>query len=517
MLIRVVTAAEAAERDRATIAAGTPSRALMQRAGAATASEIALRYPDRLRAGVLVLVGPGNNGGDGWVIARALASAGVRVRVREAVPTTSDDARAERALTASLVELVLDSTEKTFDIFRGEGIVVDALLGTGASGAPRGPIAGAVNGIRLMRDRGATIVAVDLPTGVDATTGETFTPPRADITFTYGTLKRGHLLARAACGRIVVLDIGLRPPDDSDVTPEVVTGAWVSKHVPEFAPDAHKGTRKKIAIVGGGPGMSGAVILAARAAWRSGVGMVKLVVAKESLASVREAEPQSLTAAWPASEADVRKEITGWADVVAIGPGLGGGTAGRAIVDNVLRAFTGPVVLDADAINAFNADVNALAQHLMTRACVLTPHAAEFGRLSGQSVDDVLSRRFAVALPVAKHTRAVVLLKGQPTIVTSPAGERLVSASGTPLLAAAGSGDVLTGMVATLLAHIGDPLVAAACAAWVHGRAASLAQRGSKTLRGFSLDDVVAQLPRAWAMRAGPTRYPVLYELAPVT
>src|SRR6185503_7819835 len=215
------------------------------------------------------------------------------------------DSRAERALAVPLVELVLDSiAEKAFDIYRGEGIVVDALLGTGATGAPRGPIAGAVNGIRLMRDRGATIVAVDLPTGVDATTGEVFSPPKADVTFTYGTLKRGHLLARGACGRIVVLDIGLRPPDDSDVTPEVISGAWVSEHVPEFAADAHKGTRKKIAIVGGGPGMTGAAILAARAAWRSGVGMVKIVAAEDSLNVMREAEPQSLTAAWPTTDDD---------------------------------------------------------------------------------------------------------------------------------------------------------------------------------------------------------------------
>ena len=519
-LVRVVTGLEAAERDRATIAAGVPPRALMQRAGAATAAEIALRHRERLKAGVLVLVGPGNNGGDGWVIARALAAAGVRVRVCEVVPASSEDARAERAHAVPLVELVLDTTTKDLltnaDVYRGEGIVVDAVLGTGASGAPRGPMGAAMKGIRAMRDRGATVVAVDLPTGVDATTGETFAPVRADVTFTYGTLKRGHLLARAACGRIVVLDIGLRAPDDSDVTPEIVNGAWVAQHVPEFAPDAHKGSRKKIAIVGGGAGMSGAAILAARAAWRSGVGMVKLVVAPESLASVREAEPQSLTTRWPSSVDDAKREIAAWADVVALGPGLGASSGTRAIVEHVLRSFPGPVVLDADAINAFNADVNAIGSLLNGRPAVLTPHAAEFGRLAGIAVDDVLARRFVVALPVARHTRAVVLLKGQPTMVTAPTGERLVSAAGTPLLAAAGSGDILTGMVATLLAQIGDPQIAAACAAWVHGRAASLAQRGHSTPRGLTLDDVLEQLPRAWSVRGGPTRYPVLFELSPV-
>jgi hydroxyethylthiazole kinase-like uncharacterized protein yjeF len=314
-----------------------------------------------------------------------------------------------------------------------------------------------------------------------------------------------------------VLDIGLGTHATlDDGAPLAVTGRWVATHVPEFAADAHKGTRKKLAIVGGGAGMSGAAILAARAAWRSGVGMVKLVVADESLASIREAEPQSLTARWPQTEAEVERDIARWADVVAIGPGLGAGPSGRALVERVLGTFSGPVVLDADAINAFSANVNAMAAALAGRPAILTPHPAEFARLAGLAVDDVLARRFDVGRAVAGHARAVVLLKGQPTIVTAPTGARLVSATGTPLLAAAGSGDLLTGMVATLLGQIGDPHTAAACAAWVHGRAASLAQKGSKSARGFTLDDVLAQLPRAWSMRTGPTRYPVLFELPAV-
>jgi NAD(P)H-hydrate epimerase len=195
---------------------------------------------------------------------------------------------------------------------------------------------------------------------------------------------------------------------------------------------------------------------------------------------------------------------------------LGGGTFARDIVETLLENFPGPVAIDADALNAFNADVNALARLIQGRAAVLTPHPVEFARLSGVAVDDVLARRFDIAASVARHTGAVVLLKGQPTIVTGPAGERLVTASGTPLLAAAGSGDLLTGMVATLLAQIGDPMSAAACAAYVHGRAAWLAQRG-RSIRGLSLDDVMATLSRAWSQKTGPTRYPVLFELPDLT
>jgi NAD(P)H-hydrate epimerase len=365
-----------------------------------------------------------------------------------------------------------------------------------------------------MRGRGAAIVALDVPTGVDATTGQTHKPARADVTFTYGTLKRGQLVARAACGRIVVLDIGLgHHAALDDGAPIAVTSRWVAAKVPDFAPDAHKGTRKKLAIVGGGPGMSGAAILTARAAWRSGIGMVKLVVAQETLASVREAEPQSLTAPWPQSSDDVERDIAEWADVVALGPGLGVGAPARGVVERVLKNFKGPVVIDADAINIFGSDVGALSILLDGRSAVLTPHPMEFARLAGKPIDDVLKNRFEVAVPMARHTRAVVLLKGQPTIVSAPDGVRLVSASGTPLLAAAGSGDLLTGMAATLLGQIGDPLSAAACAAWVHGRAARLAQHGQKSARGLTLDDVLAQLSNAWTLEPRPSRYPVLLEL----
>lgn len=497
----------------------------MRRAGAASATEIALRFPERLPRGVLVFAGPGNNGGDAWVVAAALAATGVRVRVAEVVPAATDDARAERATALRSVEVV-----DAQDPFRGDGIVVDGLLGTGSSGAPRGPIAAAVRAIREARERGAAIVALDVPTGIDATTGEIHAPIRADLTLTYGTLKRGHLLSRAACGRVSVLDIGLGVHAElDDAAPRIVSGRWVASRLPVIPADAHKGSKKKLAIVGGGPGMSGAAVLAARAAWRSGVGMVKLVVARESLAAIQEAEPQSLTAAWPQSAADVQNDVARWADVVAIGPGLGAGAASRALVERVLESFEGPVVLDADAINAFSSDVNGMARLIYRRAAVITPHPAEFGRLAGIAVDDVLARRFEVGLPVARHTGAVVLLKGQPSVVSSATGDVLVSASGTPLLAAAGSGDLLTGMVATLLGQMGDALTAAACAAYVHGRAAFIAQqsglrpsagglraarrRQHAGIRGLSLEDVIAALPRAWQLRSGPSRSPVLLEL----
>ncbi len=511
-LVHVVTSSESAARDASAIAAGTPSRALMQRAGAAAASEIALRYREQLASGVLVLAGPGNNGGDGWVIARALGAVGVRVRVVEPVEAKTDDARAERTLALEQPGV----TASTEPLDGGEALVVDALLGTGATGAPRGAIASVIGGLESIRSRGATIVAVDVPSGMDASTGvSSGCFVHAHLTLTFGTAKRGHLVNRGACGDIVVLDIGLGAHSTpGDGAPQLVDEAWVGAHVPAIDPSAHKGTRKKVAIIGGANGMAGAAILAARSALRSGAGMVKLIVAPTSLSRVQEAEPYALAASWPLDDAGAVRDIASWADVVIIGPGLGRTTESEDVLRRVLHAFTGPTLLDADAITLFEGRRPELAHLLAGRQALLTPHPAEFARLSGDSVDHVLATRFEAARSVSSKLGAAVLLKGVPTVITAPDGRRLVSASGTPALATAGSGDVLSGIAGTLLGQSDDPLVAGAVAAWVHGRAAErVSFNEPSVVRGIVLDDIVNELRRVWTFDTRPSRYPVLAEL----
>jgi ADP-dependent NAD(P)H-hydrate dehydratase / NAD(P)H-hydrate epimerase len=518
----VTTAAQAAARDAAAVAAGVPSRALMQRAGAAAAAEIALRYPFHLASGALVFAGPGNNGGDAWVVARALAATGIRVRVCEPVGAKTDDACAERALALPGVELhAWSSTAARGLADSGERLVVDGLLGTGASGAPRGMLAGAIEAIDALHARGATVVALDVPSGLDASTGAAERAVTADLTVTFATVKRGILVARARCGAIAVLDIGLdAQTDPDDGAPTVVDGRWVASVLPPIPADAHKGTRKRVAIVGGAVGMAGATVLAARAAARSSVGMVKLVIAPASVPVVQEAEPAALAAGWPADDAALEREIVDWADAVAIGPGLGRDTDARALAERVLRAWRGPVVIDADGLNVFAGDAEALGRLLGGRPALLTPHPAEFARLAEVDIAEVLASRFDAGRALAARCHGAVLLKGLPTVVTSPDGEQLVSAAGTPALATAGSGDVLTGIAATLLAQIGDPLVAGAAAAWAHGRAAELAHGAPDaarlTARGVTLDDVLSALPSAWEVDIRPPRYPVLLELPAV-
>ena len=509
----VADAAGARAADEAAIAAGIPSRALMQRAGAAAAAEIARRYPAELSGGVLVATGAGNNGGDGWVVAAALHAVGVRVRVVECLAARSPDARAERA--AALAAGV--AREEGFEaLMRGtEPLAVDAILGTGlrADAPLEGDAASAVSALIARQRRGTAVVALDVPSGMDASSGHDVAGLRCALTLTFGTLKRCHLVSRAACGAIVLLDIGLGAHALAAGGAMLATPDWFRSAVPEIPADAHKGTRKKVAIIGGAPGMAGAAILAARAAQRSGTGLVKCVVAPASLSAVQEAEPAALAAAWPADDVTMRREVAAWADAVLIGPGLGR-EQGRALVERLLDEFEGPVVLDADALNVFAGELPALRALLHGRAALLTPHPAEMGRLLDMDVDAVLDERFTVPARLAAESGATALLKGVPTVITVPDGESTFVAEGTPILATGGAGDVLGGIAATLLAQTGDAARAAALAAFAHGRAASSVS--ARDVRGYTLDDVLLALPAVWSLDRAAPRPPVLAELPAV-
>src|SRR5947207_3225266 len=268
MPVWVVSASESAERDRAAIEKGTRSRVLMERAGTAAAKEIERRYVERLREGAAVFTGPGNNGGDGWVVAANLARFGVEVSVIEvaAPQAKSPDAVAQREAAVKTVRLA-GSVQK------GAPVVVDGLLGTGFEGEPRGKIADAIASIRELHLRGAAVAALDVPSGLNATTGEHSSCVVADVTLSFGGIKRGTLLARDCCGEIVAIDIGLDEAgrQGSQAQPQlnlpaIVDAEFVRSRIPPIKFDAHKGTRKHLAILGGRKGMHGAIVLRAQAA-----------------------------------------------------------------------------------------------------------------------------------------------------------------------------------------------------------------------------------------------------------
>ena len=504
---RVLRAADAAALDGDAATAGIPSRALMQRAGAAAATEIVRRLPHLLSDGVLICTGAGNNGGDGWVLARALATAGVRVAVNEVAPSKSADAQAERALAGPVISEKPTGRER---------IIVDALLGTGSRGAPRGDMTRAIGEIAAVRAQGATVISLDVPSGVDADTGEATVAVHADVTLTFGGVKRGLLAARSHSGTIAVLDIGLG--EGSEELPELVREQWVRDMVAPIAADTHKGERGRLAIVGGGGGMTGAAVLSARAAMRSGIGLVRLLVPRDALPIVQGAEPHALAHAWPVDEegrAATRSTLSSWAHVLLIGPGLGDTDETRALAREVLREWRGPVVIDADGLNTFAGDAEALGTLCQGRPALLTPHVAEAARLLAEESPAVARDRYDAAARLAALTHATVLLKGVPTISTAPDGRTMVSASGTPALAAAGSGDLLAGISASLMHRAADALTAGACAAWVHGRAGEIAARG-RAPRGVPLSRVLEGLELAWSFSPPPLSYPAILELPAV-
>ncbi|MBA3656706.1 MAG: NAD(P)H-hydrate dehydratase [Gemmatimonadaceae bacterium] len=498
LVVAILTSEEARERDRLAIEAGTPSRVLMQNAGVAAAMRIVHHFRGDLSTGVEIHTGPGNNGGDGWVVAAELTRQGVPVNVVEAEPPRTADAINARDST----RLVQTSSSTS-----RPGIVVDALLGTGSRGELKGVIRNAVNTINAARRQGAKVVALDIPTGVDANSGATGEPVVADLTLSFGSAKRGHLIARASCGIIEILDIGLGAfgsPSEGDVA--LASPDWVAAHILRIAPDSHKGTRRRLAIIAGDVGMAGAAILAGRGALRSGIGLLRLIVAKENRDSAHVAVPAALVSTHDDLLADPAGMLS-VADTVVIGPGLRAENAARLLA--AVPKSVKLVVLDAGALAAIDNNGNMLQEFCAGREVVLTPHPAEMGKMLGLSTADILERRFDIGLHLASVARATVLLKGTPTIVSHSERGGIATATGTAALATGGSGDVLSGMIGTLLAQTGNGFDSAVCGAWVHGRAAELC--GS--VRGVTLDDILFAMPAAWSSRGPLVKLPVLASL----
>jgi NAD(P)H-hydrate epimerase len=258
--------------------------------------------------------------------------------------------------------------------------------------------------------------------------------------------------------------------------------------------------------------MPGAVVMAARSALRSGIGLLRILTAAENVSAVLSAVPSALISELPSADNRIDGDRPKWADAIVIGPGLGKSKETRELVERILGDSNTPVVLDADALNVFEGDTAALAKLLNRRPALITPHPAEFARLAGVDVKTVLAARFDIGLDLARELEASVLLKGAPTVVFDSSGERYVIARGTAALGTGGSGDLLDGIAGTILAQAHDATIAGCSAAWAHGRAAEFCEY----VRGTSLEDVLYALPRAWNEIESPAERPVLAELPAV-
>lgn len=509
--IPVLSASDAAAWDSAARTQyRVPSRVLMETAGRAVAQVLVAELPNAVAGGggVLVAAGAGNNGGDGWVIARALHASGIPVWVAAVDPKT-DDAIDNRALAR------LDGVRELGreEAWPQAAVAVDALLGTGAAGPAKGDVLALA---QRLAEYGAPILAVDGPTGLDLTSGEAHGPVHAQLTVTFGGPRRGHLLAREWCGKVVVVDIGFPPADSA--WPVLVTDAWAAARLPRLMPQMHKGDRGRVCVIGGADGMSGAALLAARAALAAGAGLVKLVAARETVTAAQASLPDLLTveSSLQALEPSVAEALD-WADALVVGPGLGREPreARRRFLAAVLGRRSVPAVLDADALY-----VTPEPLVPSPRPLVLTPHLGEFRALAGDALaDEAANDRWSAAARAAAKLKCTVLLKGVPTVIADLRGPEHVVASGNPGLATGGSGDLLAGFIGAFLARGTAPAEAAALGAHALGRAAEQGAR-QWTARSLRPADVLAALPEVWRSwkDVRPARPPVLVELeAPET
>jgi NAD(P)H-hydrate epimerase len=458
--LALLTPLEMGAADRASTAAGTKVSSLMEAAGAAVAVAIGGHWVMRP---VTVLCGPGNNGGDGFVTARHLAAAGWPVKVallgaREKLEGAAAEAAAK--WTGEVTGLGPNSLE-------GAGIVVDALFGAGLSRDLGGTALAVVTALKTAK---IPICAIDMPSGVDGATGMVRgAASRADLTVTFFRKKPGHLLypGRGLCGDLVVADIGTPVSALQAIAPhtwENGPGLWLAAY-PWPEPESYKYKRGEVLVLGG-EAITGASRMTALAAARAGAGMVTLAAPKPVWGLYAGALTDVIVRAfeseadWAALLADKRR------NVIAMGPGAGVGAGTR---QHVLAALaTGrAVVLDADALTSF-AEAPEQLFAAIKGPCVMTPHGGEFMRLF-HFEGDKLSRTRAAA----RQSGAVVLLKGSDTVIAAPDGRAIINSNAPPQLATGGSGDVLTGFVAALMAQGLAPFEAAAAGVWLHGAAAA--------------------------------------------
>jgi hydroxyethylthiazole kinase-like uncharacterized protein yjeF len=486
--VYLVTAQEMRNLDEYAIdSLGIPDVVLMEQAGKGVAQEILENYPSSSTA--VVLCGTGNNGGDGWVVARHLHFAGWQVKAwlvgKEERLTSA--ARTFYNVCSQLTSIDTYSSQQlsifTKDLQSAE-VIVDALLGTGTTGELRPLMQEVVNVVNQQHH--ASIVAVDLPTGVNADTGEVCSQAiKAERTVTFAYPKWGHFLRPGTdyCGEVKVVDIGLPPSVPPSLIPQaqlIQPSLWQEQMKPRD-PWGHKGTYGHLLVIGGARGMLGAVAMSGKAAYRMGAGMVTLAVPEDQATALMAKVTQEMVWPWAGDHtfavesAGLFTERASRFSAVAIGPGLGRFTDDQSWLKKLLQEIQVPLVLDADALNILAEDLTILAER--SHPTVLTPHPGEMARLLGCSVAEVESSRQQVARELAMKSGATVVLKGRYTIIADPSGKQLLNTSGSPALAKAGSGDLLTGMMGSLIAQRIPLEQAVPMAVYYHGQAAQRASQ----------------------------------------
>jgi len=501
----VLSAQGIKDLDRRAEELGVSSLLLMESAGRGAAEEIRRAFPRALRRRVVAVAGKGGNGGDALGAARWLGLWGAEpfaVVLGEPTGAAAEQARAFSACFPDRLVQVKEEGELSAlaDEFLRADLLLDGVLGVGARGEARGLARAA---IELLSRAPGQVVAIDLPSGLSADSGEVKGPALwADLTLVMGALKPCHLLPPAAerCGQVRLVEVAY-PPGVWDAAQPV---AWVLSEefcagaLPPRPPFGHKGTFGRVLVVGGAVGMAGAATLAAEAALRAGAGLVHAVVPEPVYGVVEGAVTEALVHPAPAeggmftpeAATEVLRLMEGM-DVVLVGPGLGRGPGPAEVVQAILSSGHPKVVVDADALYALAQDPRLLLKG--HGEIVLTPHPGEYSRMVGRP-----TRKIEEAREAAATWRATVALKGPPTAIASPNGEVYLNVTGNTALAHGGSGDVLAGLIAGLWASGAEPLEAACVGAFVHGRAAErLSRRAAE--RAVLPGDLLRVIPRVFA------------------
>ncbi|KGK91890.1 hydroxyethylthiazole kinase [Desulfosporosinus sp. HMP52] len=513
--MRVVNAEQMRQiEEKAIYHYGIPSLLLMENAAWAVVEEIRRNIPNGKeglnRRKAVILVGKGNNGGDGLAVARHLVFQGMDVTVL--LFAAQKEFRGDAALNLRLFQ---GTTGKLF-VVEGEkqrrltrlalaqaDVVIDALFGIGMRGALPSLIEEYVDEVNVAP---GWVVSIDIPSGVEANTGKVYrTAVRAQTTVTFGLPKWGLFLGEGPeyCGRVVVDPISI--PEsylmEEGISTFVLMDADVRDMIPIRQLKGHKGTHGKGILVAGSKGMSGAAVLAGQGALRSGIGLLQVVtplgIAREVDTAITEATVWSAPGAdslndeaWPVVLKQAEK-----AKALAVGPGISQNIDFASVLEEILKNISCPVVLDADALNLIGLDSGLLALRSGRGELILTPHPGEMARLCQCSIEDIERNRLEIAVAKAVEWEAVVVLKGSVTIIASPDGRAFFNPTGNPGLGTGGTGDVLTGSILAWLAQGVPPLEAACLGVYLHGKAAD-ALAGEFGWSGFTASEVANQLPK---------------------
>ena len=514
--MKLITSDEMRRLDSQTIRdAGVPGAVLMERAGEGVADLIlalAGRY-DLADPEVHLFAGRGNNGGDAYVVARLLHEQDIVCALWMAcsVGDVKGDARhhLDLMIDAGVPYQQLPDPDDWIEAIpemAGADILVDGLLGIGLSQPPRGPVAAGIGAIRAVGEF-AHVVAIDVPSGLNADTGEVpGAVVSAELTATMAFPKYGLVTPAGLehCGNIEVVDIGI-PDEFADPVPsslEMITVDAVQNALPPRKRQSHKGTFGHALLVAGAEGYTGAPVLAARAALRSGAGLVTALVPEALMPAVAGGCPEAMihggeTNATGSLAAKALEARSGWMtglQACALGPGMTDSADTRALVQYALSHFKGTLVLDADALNSLEGDLETIAAR--KGPVVLTPHPGELARLLNTDVPGIQKNRIEAVTRCATESGAIVVLKGAGTLVADPDGHVCVNVTGNPGMACGGSGDVLTGLMTGMLAGSKDVFETCCAAVHLHGRAGDIAA-ASLTMAAMKAGDIIEYLPDA--------------------